>query len=60
MPRQGLDIDYDITLPEEFVDEYNTMYNLHDTFEQIMQIQLLYGLELQLAFRHDPFMLHQV
>jgi len=59
VPREDLDIGYDTTIPAEVVDEYNTMYGTSLTFEEIMTIQLTYGLEDKLAFRHDPFMLHQ-
>jgi len=59
VPREDLDIDYDDTLPEEVVDEYNTIYKTSLTFEDIMKIELLYGLEDKTVFRHDPFMMHQ-
>jgi len=59
VPREDLDIDYDTSLPAEVVDEYNTEYGTTLTFEEIMTIQLTYGLADQLAFRHDPFMMHQ-
>eukprot|EP00026_Physarum_polycephalum_P003031 Phypoly_transcript_03040.p1 GENE.Phypoly_transcript_03040~~Phypoly_transcript_03040.p1 ORF type:complete len:833 (+),score=110.97 Phypoly_transcript_03040:44-2542(+) len=59
VPRQALDINYDNSIPAEVVDEYNTVYSTTKSFEDIMQIQLAYALEFQLAFRHEPFMLHQ-
>ncbi len=30
------------------------------TFEEIMVIQKMYGVQDKIAFRHDPFMMHQV
>eukprot|EP00026_Physarum_polycephalum_P002197 Phypoly_transcript_02202.p1 GENE.Phypoly_transcript_02202~~Phypoly_transcript_02202.p1 ORF type:complete len:872 (+),score=170.46 Phypoly_transcript_02202:200-2815(+) len=61
VPREALDIDYSARTPEDVVDEYNH----RDTtttpldFESLMMIQRMYALEDKIAFRHDPYMLHQ-
>jgi len=59
VPRECLDIDYDNVIPAQLVDEYNTEYNLTKTFEEIMVIERVYGIQDKVAFRHDPFMMHQ-
>jgi hypothetical protein len=62
VPREALDIDYCARFPEDVADEYNT--GLEDgttslTFEEIMTMQRMYAIEDLIAFRHDPYMLHQ-
>jgi hypothetical protein len=60
VPREGLDIDYCDINPDMVVDEYNFL-NPGEvlTFEQIMDLQRMYGVQDKIGFRHDPFMLHQ-
>jgi len=63
VPREALDIDYSCTNDTMVTDEYNTnsahAANGVLTFEQIMAIQRMYGVQDLIAFRHDPFMMHQ-
>jgi len=63
VPREALDIDYCDTNDAMLVDEYNSQFlsagDKKLTFEEIMAIQTMYGIEDKIGFRHDPFMLHQ-
>jgi hypothetical protein len=63
VPREALDIDYCNINDAMVVDEYNTAFldagEPHLNFEQIMAIQTMYAVQDKIAWRHDPFMLHQ-
>jgi hypothetical protein len=60
IPRDAFDIDYDTSVPEELVDEYNTVNDLSFTFEEIMANQVDYTMERKSVFRNDASMFHQV
>jgi len=63
VPREALDIDYCSTNDAMVVDEYNTLFlspgEAVKTFEDIMAVQKMYGIQDKVAFRQDPFMFHQ-
>lgn len=64
VPREALDIDYCAVDDAMVVDEYNTNTPPAAgadplSFEDIMTIQRLYGVQDMISFRHDPFMMHQ-
>jgi len=62
IPRETLDIDYCDTTPAMVVDEFNFHQKAGSAsfnFEQIFAIQTKEMVADKLAFRHDPFMLHQ-
>lgn len=63
VPREDTYVFYDTNLPDQLVDEYNTIYlsyyGYESTYEDIMNREALRVTLLLLAFRLDPYMFHQ-
>ena len=63
MPRQTLDIDYDVRTPADAIDQYKADKGKNDpkynTFEEYFVQERLLATQLMVAFRWDPYMMHQ-